>query len=195
MEEIFSPVLDKDEKVLKVFKPNKAKMFWSMFLRGLFTVVWVCLFFAFGFGIGLGKDVVENGETVTYLNNNAFYIALACSFVVCMLLIVLFYHLAYKHTFYSYTNKRILIRKGIIGVDYKSLDMGMIGAVSVNVSLLDKLVHKNTGTIVFGSMASPMVARDSMMFKFAHLKEPYETYKEIKNEIDDFKKEKESNKK
>lgn len=195
MEEIFSPVLDKDEKVLKVFKPNKAKMFWSMFLKGLFTIIWISLFFGFGMGAGLGEDIVENGETVTYLNINAFVIAGVCSFVVGILIIILFYCLSYKHTFYSYTNKRILIRKGIIGVDYKSLDMGMIGAVSVNVSLLDKLVHKNTGTIVFGSMASPMIARDSMMFKFAHLKEPYETYKEIKNEIDDFKKEKESSKK
>ena len=90
-------------------------------------------------------------------------------------------------TYYAYTNKRVIIRKGIFGVDYKSLDMSMIGAVDVSVTLLDKIVHKNTGTIAFGSMANPMGNQNGFMFKFAHVYNPYETYKEIKTVIDEFK--------
>ncbi len=36
MEELFNNILDKDEQIVKVFKPNKLKMFFSMFFK------WLC---------------------------------------------------------------------------------------------------------------------------------------------------------
>ena len=85
-----------------------------------------------------------------------------------------------------YTNKKL----HIFGVDFKSLDMSMIGAVNVYVSLIDKLVHKNTGSISFGSTASPIGYNQSSAaaYKFSHIANPYETYKEIKSFIDEYKK-------
>ena len=94
----------------------------------------------------------------------------------------------YKNLYYAYSNKRIIIRSGIFGVDYRSLDMGMIGAVNVYVSLYDKIIHKNTGSISFGSTASPMVsAKGGSSYNFSHIVMPYETCKEIKYYIDEFK--------
>ena len=119
-----------------------------------------------------------------------FWISVAVSLGVILLiflLTILLMSIYYRNVYYGYTNKRIVIRKGIIGVDYKSLDIDMIGASTVNVSILDKLLRKNTGTITFGSMASPMVASSGMVTNFvlAHLENPYEIYKEIKNYISD----------
>jgi hypothetical protein len=96
----------------------------------------------------------------------------------------------YYKLFYAYTNKRVIIRTGIFGVDYKSLDMAMIGAVNVYVSLLDKILQKNTGTLTFGSMASPMMTASGQagsMFRFANIEMPYDLYREIKNAIDEYK--------
>ena len=180
MEKIFEPILDADEKVVKAFKPHKGKMYTSMLLAWIFSWIWILLIAV----LGLCTDYEGNfvpAEVLTVL------LVVGAILVVCLAITILFVSLVYKNTYYAYTNKRVIIRKGIFGVDYKSLDLGMIGAVEVNVSLLDKIVHKNTGSIGFGSMASPMGTANATMFKFSHIANPYETYKEIKSVVDEFK--------
>jgi len=77
-------------------------------------------------------------------------------------------------------------------VDFKSLDRKMIGAIDVNVSLLDKLLRKNTGTLKYGSMSSP-INNQTSTYVFAHISNPYENYKKIKECIDDCKEKKNEN--
>ena len=90
----------------------------------------------------------------------------------------------YNKTLFAVTNKRILIRTGYIGVDYKGLDYDTIGALTVNVNWLDKLLKKDTGTLSFGSMASPMINTANYKFSFLYIKNPYEVYREVKSIID-----------
>lgn len=182
MEELFNNILDKDEQVVKVFKPNKLKMFFSMFFRWFW--IWVWFLFLLLLEI-FGEHLDENGNVI---NETPWGAIIGFSVIIAVLIIIniVCFVLEYKKTYYAYTNKRVVIRRGIIGVDYKSLDMSMIGAVTVNVTLLDKIVHKNTGTIVFGSMASP-INQNNFMFRFANIVNPYDVYKEIKNCIDEFK--------
>lgn len=87
-------------------------------------------------------------------------------------------------TIFAVTNKRVLIRTGRIGVDYKSLDFNMLGAITVNVSWVDKLLHKNTGSIAFGSMSSPLGSSGVAKFSFDFVNKPYDVYKEVKAIID-----------
>ena len=110
--------------------------------------------------------------------------------VVSMLVVLLIASIYYKNLYYAYSNKRIIIRSGVFGVDFKSLDMSMIGAVNVYVSLIDKILRKNTGTILFGSTASPLNygQTSGTCYKFTHIKMPYETCKEVKSYIDEYKK-------
>ena len=76
----------------------------------------------------------------------------------------------------------------MLGVDYKSLDMKMIGAINVYVSPVDKIHRKNTGTITFGSTASPISPERGLAgYRFSHVHEPYELYREVKNVIDEYK--------
>lgn len=180
MEKIFEPILDKDETIVKVFKPNKTKMLTSIMLSWFFGWFWV-LFVSI---MGLLTDYDGNYAPSEWW---IILVVVISILIVCIGISLLFSFLSYKNTYYAYTNKRIIIRKGIFGVDYKSLDMSMIGAVTVNVSLLDKILTKNTGSVAFGSMASPIGGEGAHMFKFAHISNPYETYKEIKSVIDEFK--------
>ncbi len=186
MENIFEPILDRDEKIVKIFKPHKGKTFLSIILGWLFCWVWLLFPVIFG----LITDVDGNFIGIAWWIPTLAALGVV---IVFMVLSILFASLTYKNTYYAYTNKRVIIRKGIFGVDYKSLDMSMIGAVTVNVSVLDKIMAKNTGTIAFGSMASPIGGQTGFMFRFANITMPYETYKEIKNVIDDKKSEKEKN--
>lgn len=179
MEQIFDVILDKDENLIKTFKPNKAKfmfsvlMYWSIFLL-MFAVVGALMIFFPDEGVVIDK---------------IYLLIPLCGFVVCMLIVWLFAEIYYKNLYFAYSNKRVIVRSGIFGVDFKSLDMSMIGAVNVYVSLIDKILRKNTGSIYFGSTASPIgTGQNAPYYKFNHISLPYETCKEIKSYIDQYKK-------
>ena len=40
MEKVFENILDKNEQIIKVFKPNKLKFYLSTFLIYIFSTIW-----------------------------------------------------------------------------------------------------------------------------------------------------------
>lgn len=178
MEDVFRNILDDDEVVIKQFKPNKFKFYFSVYT----AFVLVMLFFGAFFIIPLTFD----GD-VTKDIRLIFSAVIVVVVLLALLLTAIFASLSYKKKYYAYTNKRILIQSGIIGVDYKGLDHKMIGAIEVRVDLIDKLVQQNTGTIKYGSQASPMSNQTIPMFVFKGVENPYEVYREIKKHIDSVK--------
>ncbi len=182
MDNIFEPILDKDEKVIKIFKPHKGVLFFkSIFL----TVLLLLFFYAFILIALIGSSIEQgNNELITssvLMSLLGFFCVLIGVLIIQILLLIVYY----KNIFFGYTNKRIVIRKGIFGVDFKSLDISMIGASTVHVSLIDKILRKDTGTLNFGSMASPMMNSNGGInsFTFSNVTKPYEIYQEIKNYI------------
>lgn len=178
MENLFEHILDDDETIVKVFKPKKSKLFWSATLKML--LFWLPFLIVAIFAI-LFPD-----EDVTI---SAVYVLIPIGiYIVLPLISLIFVQIYYNNLYYAYSNKRVIIRSGIFGVDYRSLDMSMIGAVDVSVSLLDKILNKNTGSLSFGSSASPVVNNNANVYRFTHILAPYETCKEIKSYIDSYKK-------
>ena len=172
MDNVFDIVLEKDEQIIEMFKPNKFKLFF----KSIFA--WTLVLFSFLIPLALGMFDVEGG--MDFNKQTAVYLLIPIGiFVICEVVYILFLNMYYKKTVYAYTNKRLLIRTGVIGVDYKSLDLKSVGAMDVYVSLFDKLLRKNTGTLRFGSMSSPMNSSASF-YQFAHIEKPYEVYKNIK---------------
>ena len=173
-QDLFQVVLGDDEKIVKVVRPHKG--------RAWFGII-------FGF-IVLGLMMVPFGVLMVVFHKQADSDSLAAG-IGALVFWAIFSIVGFvmtalwsRKTVYAWTNKRILIRTGYIGVDYKSLDLNMIGALSVNVGMVDKILHKNTGTVAFGSMASPMAAQTATKFNFAYSHNPYEIYKEVKAYID-----------
>ncbi|MCL2860876.1 MAG: PH domain-containing protein [Firmicutes bacterium] len=89
---------------------------------------------------------------------------------------------------YAVTDRRILVRGGIIGVDYKSLKINSINATTVRVGFIDNAAKQNTGTIEFGSPSTPigMVNANGTRnpFMFVYIKNPYDELREIQEHID-----------
>ncbi len=172
--EYFDLVKDKDEEILKTYRPNKTRAWWTFALTGILLVL------VFACPIVAGFLSTEEGG-----------IGVAIPAIAMLVVFVGFYAIMLglwlNKTIYAVTNKRILIRTGYIGVDYKSLDFTLLGALTVNVNFLDKILRKNTGSISFGSMASPMVSNNVSKFSFSYIKDPYVEYKEIKAIIDSVK--------
>lgn len=175
MEDKFSLILDDDEKIVEILRPNKTKL--------IFSTVFGCVMLALLFCVPLLLAFVfDEPET-----NGALWIIPVAIFAVVVILSIVFSILYYNKTYYACTNKRLVVRTGIIGVDYKSLDMKTIGAIDVYVSLFDKILHKNTGSLRFGSMSSPINGQNSV-FNFSHITNPYENYKKIKEYIENIEK-------
>lgn len=172
----FKDVLDSDEYIIGEYKPEKFKFY----LTRVFSIVFIILFLSFPFMISLftGDPFDMFGDLITVI------ILLMFAGVIITLVTS---KLAFDKRLYAYTNKRVLIRTGIIGVDFKSLDLKMIGASEVRVDLIDKLVNKNTGTIKFGSQAIPTNNQGIQAFQFSGIKDPYNVYREIKKYIDEVK--------
>ena len=176
--ELFQPVLDSDEQILKFYKPNKVRTF--------FGTILICLLITILFIIPIIGSFLDPETFITGIGFIVFVI-------VFDFLAILMIALWYNKTIYAVTNKRILIRTGYIGVDYKALDYDSIGALTVNVNWLDKLLKKNTGTLSFGSMSSPMINTANYKFSFLYINNPYETYREVKAMMDENKTKKENN--
>lgn len=174
MEEKFAVILNKDEKIIESFKPQKTKMFLSV-VFGVFIIALLAG------GISVFARVFPDGETGEVMPLSLF-IALLIACGAAIVLSVILVLVAYNNRIYCITNQRVIIRCGVIGVDFRSLELKSIGAVDVYVSLLDKLLHMNTGTIKFGSMSAPI--NGNVVYAFSHVVDPYGTYKRLKEIIE-----------
>lgn len=173
---VFDDVLEVGEKIEKGYKPVKSKMFLSgIFAFSIFNIFMIILAVINLFG--------EQTSLTETLLGTLIPGGLA---VVGIILSMVFACLRYKNTYYAVTNKRLIIRTGIFGVDFNALDIENIGASSVSVSLLDKILRKNTGSLKFGSNSSPINADRSINgYMFMHIENPYQVHKEIKEHIND----------
>lgn len=190
MEKVFKEILDQDEQIIKVFKPNKTRF---LNIRLIFSIVWlVVIAIAFLvpaiFAISGNMPMVDSEGVDDSVNFGFFLLAMGILFILFIVLFLVTVIVTYKKTYYAYSNKRIIIRQGFIGVDYATLEMNMISTVLVNVGLLDKIVKPNTGTIRFGSSATPIGVTNAkggagIGFAFLYVDDAYETYREIKEVI------------
>ncbi|MCL2255614.1 MAG: hypothetical protein FWC11_02010 [Firmicutes bacterium] len=94
-----------------------------------------------------------------------------------------------KKRAYAITDRRILVRGGIIGVDFKSLKINSINASTVHVGLIDNIAKQNTGTIEFGSPSTPIGVKDASGMKanpfiFHYIPSPYDELRDIQEHID-----------
>lgn len=176
-------ILDDDEEIIKTYKPNKKRFV-------LINFCLTCLFFlipigVFLFGIlGLFGVVSFVDEAGNRSYGGPIGLMIFGSVALLFLLINgISLFARYKKTFYYVSNKRLIIRSGFIGADYKSIPLETVGAVDVRVDFLDKLVKNDTGSILFGSASTPMVNQQNAVFAFHHVDNPYQSYKEIKEII------------
>ena len=186
--ELFAPILQEDEEIIKVLKPNKTRY---IYLSGLaFTLFALIPILVMAAPFGMLIDAFKEDGAPTPL---VIELSIFGGFILLTLIAVwVGLNMSYKKTFYAYTNKRILIRRGVIGVDYATLDFEMIGGLMVNVDFLDRLMKgsDNPGTITFGSSASPVIYTRNgrtAAYAFRNIDHPYDVYRDLKQMVDEYK--------
>ena len=92
--------------------------------------------------------------------------------------------LRYKNMAYIITSNRLIIRSGLIGVDYQEIRRDSILSINVNVTPFDKMMKPNTGTLIFGTASNPIIVStqnnrgtNQNAFKFECIDNPYDLYK------------------
>ena len=176
-------ILDEDEEVKEYFKPNKKRY---VLINILFSVFFLLLFGGGMLVVGIlgltgGISFGEEDDAMAPV----VFIVMAAPILLMAVFTVAGYIARYKRSLFVVTNKRLIIRSGFIGVDYKSIELKYIGLVNVRVDFLDKLSGSNTGTITFASAAIPMNGQNNTngQFCFSCVDNPYEVYKKVKEYI------------
>ena len=180
-------ILDKDEEIKFSYRPNMKRF---LFVNLISSCLFILLVFSFPFIfgllglIGVTEFVNDDGTRdmfaplMIFLIGSMGYIFLVVSLISSIV--------KYNKTIYVVTNKKVIIRSGFIGADFNSMNLSSIGLLNVRVDFLDKLVRPNPGTIEFANASTPVVNQNNrqLLFRFAHIDNPYETYQEIKDYID-----------
>jgi Bacterial PH domain len=89
--------------------------------------------------------------------------------------------LSYGNTSYAYSNRRVMMRTGFFGTDFKTIDYDKISDSEVTVNFIERMY--NVGTIRFhaGRTESDSDGNISKMYDtWEAIQNPYEVYKKIK---------------
>ena len=142
----------------------------------------------------LFKDILDDDEKIIgvikpskgrYWGAELFFLAIPLFWPVLIILFVLSFFTypflrakAYEKLCYAYTNKRLIRRSGLVGVQYDSLNYKVIVSDSVYVGFLDK--RFNTGCLSFSRSSNP---NTPLSLRFEYVPEPYKYMKAIKQQI------------
>lgn len=98
--------------------------------------------------------------------------------------------LVYERMYYTITDKRVIIQKGIIGRDFRSIDFDKITDAEVNVGFMDKLFSKSSGSILIFTPSSVVRTRNGITAipnRLSNIRNPYEVFKLFKKTSHDVK--------
>ncbi len=135
-------ILQKDEKIIKEIKPKKA-MIGIQLVPAIFGLLLITLFIAF--------NISAKDSTIAYNYLVALFIATA---VLILLIIFLIIYLMYSKEYYWITNKRIAIKKGVLGYSITSIPYSKISDLAVSRSFLESIFK--VGSIYIQTLAGQM---------------------------------------
>lgn len=85
--------------------------------------------------------------------------------------------LVFGNTCYAFSNKRILLRTGFWGIDFKSIDFDRLQETDVTVNPIENLLGVGSLKMFSGGMT----AKGAPTFNFfIGIEKPYEVYKQLK---------------
>ncbi|MBS3991193.1 MAG: PH domain-containing protein [Erysipelothrix sp.] len=88
--------------------------------------------------------------------------------------------LVYKNVSYAITTKRVMLRSGFFGIDFKAVDFDMIQNMEVNVGPLEKLFNVGSIRLFSGEAMSTKNGMRSMYDTFKAIENPYGVFKQLK---------------
>jgi len=165
----FDSVKDDDEEILWTDKPKFIPYTMTGFGAGLGIFIFVGGYYAMTRSV---KN--EDGTTGSF---SLWFAALPIVFFLWNFCWKIF---SYSNTNYAYTNKRVMMRTGFIGTDFKSIDYDKISDIEVTVNFIERAF--NVGTIKFfsGRMETDEGRTTKLYDRWEAISNPYEVFKQVK---------------
>jgi uncharacterized membrane protein YdbT with pleckstrin-like domain len=88
--------------------------------------------------------------------------------------------LIYRNVSYAITTKRVMLRSGFFGIDFKAVDFDKIQNIEVNVGPLEKMYNVGSIRIFSGEAASTKNGMRSLYDTFKAIENPYAVFKQLK---------------
>lgn len=147
-------ILEKGEKILLRTKPNKKAHIWSAILKMLpIVLLWVA-FDGFAIAMVIKSGEIKGGLIAFLIIFFAFHLIPVWLWVANIVQAVA----GYKNIEYVFTDKRVIVRSGIVGIDFKNVYYSEIEGVNLRVGLLDRLFH--VGDVYIQSMKQSTILHD-----------------------------------
>lgn len=173
----FDSVKDDDETILWTGKP--------VFTPFVLTNIWSQAFLLLFFGGYLTWLILDPSFGTKWDGSPNYYLwGSSILFTAYSLLFIINSILSFGNTSYAYSTKRIMIRTGFIGTDFKTIDYDKIAQSEVNVNMVERIY--NVGTIRFSAGDKDSQGR-FLYDRFISIKDPYEIFKLIKKTTVDIK--------
>ena len=165
----FDSVKDDDEEILWTEKPKFIPYAITGLGLGIGAIIFVGIYYAMTANV---KN--QDGTTGTF---NWLFASLPLGFFFWGFLKKLF---SYSNTRYGYTNKRVMMRTGFIGTDFKSIDYDKISDIEVTVNFIERAF--NVGTIRFfsGRTETNDGTTTKLYDHWEAIPNPYEIFKRVK---------------
>lgn len=171
----FEGVLDGDEHLLWFGRPNAIPFFLGGVPFLIFGIIWGIIDLGFISAVGTGVSL-RNVPFPALLAGIGFFtlhllpLWLGVGNMLRLLLV-------FGNTCYAFTNKRLMLRSGFWGTDFKSVDYDAIQEMEVTVNPVENML--GVGSIRFftgrtGNKGAPIYDR------FVGIDDPYQIYRQLK---------------
>jgi hypothetical protein len=166
----FDAVLDHDEQVLWVGNPTVIPFLMSGLPFLLLGLIWGAIdYFGFIKHIETAKGPAL-GFMVPFFALHLLPLWLGVGNMLRLCLV-------FGNTCYAFTNKRILLRTGFWGIDFKSIDFDRLQEIEVTVNPIENMLGVGSLKMFSGGIT----AKGAPTFNFfIGIEKPYEVYKQLK---------------
>lgn len=172
----FDSVKDDDETILWVGKPKFIPFIFSGVEKGLFIFLFGVAWIVINYSL---KDSENSSITFFWLIGLIPVLQSTYYFLKRVL--------SFSNTVYAYSNKRIMIRTGFIGTDFKIIDYDKISDIEVTVNIIERIY--NVGSIRFysGRTETNDEGTTKLYDSWSAIENPYSAFKSVKQVMVDIK--------
>ena len=173
----FDSIKDNDEEILWTGKPKFIPYIFSGIASGIYTIA---------FGV-IWLLVMTNINSDNDTNSVPFFWIFGLIPLLQGLYVFLNRLFSYSNTAYAYSNKRVMMRTGFIGTDFKTIDYDKISDIEVTVNVIERMY--NVGTIRFfsGRTETDDGSTTKLYDSWSAVEKPYEVFKMVKQTSVDIK--------
>lgn len=169
----FEAIKDLDETILWIGKPAYVPYLAQGIPFLLIGLVWLAFDSMFFLGIGSGGFGEMGGFITVFM---LFHLFPFWGSLLNMVRLVL----VYRNVRYAITTKRVMLRSGFFGIDFKAVDFDKIQNLEVNVGPLEKLYNVGSIRIFSGQFVHTEHGSRSTADIFKAIEDPYAVFKQLK---------------